>query len=969
MRDRWLLLLALVLLMTPSGRAQKQNRTKRSRLRGSNAWVEATLRKMTLREKLGQLLMVYFYGQFASTESAAYRELLHEVDENKVGGFILGTTTWALGIERGHVYAAAVLANQLQRRAKVPLLVGADLERGAAMRIVEGTSFPTAMGIAAGGNPRDAYTMGKITALDARAAGINWIFAPVADVNDNPANPIINVRSFGEDPNEVAEYVTEFIRGVQENGALATAKHFPGHGDTSVDSHLALPVVQADRARLDTVNLVPFRSAIAAGVDAIMPGHLVVPALEPDPALPATLSPKILTGLLRKELGFNGLIVTDALDMGGVTALYPPGEAAVRSIAAGTDVLLIPPNPDAALAALEQAIASGRLPMSRVEDAVRRILSAKARLGLEKNRFIDVEKLNGAFARPEFAAQAQEMADRGVTLLRDQPHLLPLDASRPLRVLLVEISGDPDTYPGPDFEREIRWRVDSLEVLRADTRFAKIEALKLPSSEAYDVAIAALFVRVADRKGNVGLPDDEAAFVSQLLAGPKPVVVAAFGSPYLIERFPSAKTWIASFGVYDVAQTSTARALFGQVAIGGQIPVSVPGVVKRGDGLRVGASPMTLQPPPVRMGAQMKPAFDVLDRAVADQVFPGGVLAVGYHNKLLVRPFGKLTYDAKAPRVAGDTIYDLASLTKPVVTTTAVMMLATDGRLDLEVPLSRYLPEWASGPDPDKRKKVTLRQLLLHTSGLPAHRDYFAQAKGKQAVLARIFAEPLVSEPGTKVEYSDLGFMLLGEIVERFAGQSLDAFARQEIFGPLGMRDSMFQPARGLRARIAPTENDVDLRKRLLQGEVDDANAWAMGGVAGHAGLFSTAGDLAAFAQMLLNGGIYAHRRLLTRAAISQFTARQTIGGSARTLGWDVPTDPSATGKYFSARSFGHNGYTGTSLWIDPEKDLFVILLTNRVHPTADNDKIRAVRPALHDAVIEALGLGSRQASGRAQSR
>jgi CubicO group peptidase (beta-lactamase class C family) len=297
------------------------------------------------------------------------------------------------------------------------------------------------------------------------------------------------------------------------------------------------------------------------------------------------------------------------------------------------------------------------------------------------------------------------------------------------------------------------------------------------------------------------------------------------------------------------------------------------------------------------------------------------------------------------------------------------MMLIQQKRLDLDTPVIRYIPEWAaaakSDPDPAWRARITVRNLLLHDSGLPAHRDFYKDAKGHDAVLARVIAEPLVHEPGKQVEYSDLGFILLGQIVERLTGVTLDAYAKQHIFAPLGMDHSTFNPPRTLRAKIAPTEFDADFRKRLLQGEVHDENSWAMGGVAGHAGLFSTAGDAAIFAQMILNGGIYAYHRLLSRAIIDQFTARQPIGDSARALGWDVVTQPSSSGHDFSASSFGHTGFTGTSLWIDPERGLFVLLLTNRVNPTRANEKIRQVRPALHDAVMESLGLANQPAPAR----
>src|ERR1700730_17477982 len=368
MRKPGLSALALLLLMTPSARPQKTARTRTRRPASRPTWVEQTLRKMTLREKLGQLLMVYYFGVFTSAESPAYKELLHEVEENQVGGLIVGTIRGPLGIERSEVYPTAVITNELQKRAKIPLLIGADFESGTGMRLDEGTSFPSAMAIGATGDPNLAYTAGKTIALEARAAGVHWIFAPDADVNNNPDNPIINIRSFGEDPKSVAEYVSEFVRGVEENGALATAKHFPGHGNVSVDSHLALAGLPGGRAELEGTELVPFRAAIATGVSAIMPGHLSVPAWEPDSNVPATLSKNILTGLLRHEMKFRGLIVTDAMDMGDVTSLYPPGEAAVRSVEAGADVLLMSPVPDAAMAGLEEAVGSGRLSVSRIDD-------------------------------------------------------------------------------------------------------------------------------------------------------------------------------------------------------------------------------------------------------------------------------------------------------------------------------------------------------------------------------------------------------------------------------------------------------------------------------------------------------------------------------------------------------------------------------------------------------------------------
>jgi beta-glucosidase-like glycosyl hydrolase/CubicO group peptidase (beta-lactamase class C family) len=933
-------------------------------------WVKQTLGRMPLEEKLGQLLMVPFFGGFKSTESADYEELFRSVEEQHVGGFMLATRVAPQGIVLSQVYPTAALANQLQRHARIPLLFGADFEHGTAMRLAEGTSFPHAMAVAAAGSPQYAYEVGRVTALEARAAGIHWIFAPDADVNSNPANPIINTRSFGEDPERVAEFVCAFVRGVEENGGLATAKHFPGHGDTITDSHLGLPQVTADRARLEKVELLPFRAAISAGVSSVMTGHLAVPALESDAEVPATLSHAVLSLLLRKTMGFHGLVVTDALDMAGAADRSSSGEVAVRAILAGADVLLIPPAPDSVLAALYEAVASKRLSLSRVDESVARILHAKARLGLHKTRLVSVEKLNQTFAKSEYASIADKIAARGISLLGDGPGLVPQDASRAQRILLVAIAGDPDIYPAETFEREIRWRVDSLAVVRADTRFAPAALAQLPSPDSYDVAVAAIFVRVADRKGSIGLPAQQVELVEKLFAQGKPVIAVGFGSPYVVERFPQAQTWLAAFSTAEVAQRAAARALFGEIGISGKLPVSVPGAkppLRAGDGIARDANPMRLRAAGPDRGTRLMLACDLLDGFVGENAFPGGVIAVGCQGELWLHPFGRQTFKRKAAPVTKDTIYDVASLTKPVVTTTLVAMEVEAGNLKLDAPVGAYLQEWDAGPLPEWRRRVTLRHLLTHSSGLPGHVPYYETSKSQRETLAHVLAEPLINEPGSKVEYSDPGFILLGEIIERGTGRPLNELAQQRILAPLGMHDTLWNPPHPLHKRIAPSGDDSPIQRGPLWGEAHDDNAWAMGGVAGHAGLFSTAGDLAVFCQMMLNGGIYAHRRLLCRSTIEQFTAPQPLAHNTRALGWVVPTEPSASGKYFSPRSFGHSGYTGTSIWCDPEKEVFVVLLTNRTHPTRTNEKVQKVRPAIHDAVMEALGFAKARSSARHQ--
>lgn len=941
-----------------SSRSRIGNKTSRRLPHDAESWVKRTIARMRLEEKLGQLVMLTFQGEFTSSESAEFRWLQRAIEHNHVGSFMLGARLGPLGIEIGKPYATAAMINLLQKTARIPLLFAADFERGTAMRLAGGTSFPHAMSVAATGRPEDAYTVGRITATEARAVGVHWIFAPVADVNSNPDNPIINMRSFGEDPRRVSAFVEAYVRGVEENGALSTAKHFPGHGDTLIDSHLDLSSVSSDRAHLEAVELPPFRAAFAAGASTVMTGHLAVPALDPA-GTPATLSPKMIAGLLREELGYDGLVITDSLDMGGIAHHYAPDEAAVQALLAGADLLLQPPVLDAALAALKEAAESGRLPLARIDQAVTRVLRAKARVGLQRNRLVDLDSLPNLLARAEFACSAGEIADRGITLLRHAQPLLPLDATRPLKLLLLSVAGDPDIHPGRAFESEIRRHIDSFESLRFDTRFAPIGNLDLSKLGACDAVILALFVRVADRKGSVALPDEQASAVHRLLASGKPVIVACFGSPYVIRHFPEAKIWLGIFSNAEVAQRAAARAIFGQTPISGRIPVNVPGAVCIGAGIDLPANPMKLVPASADISAKLSPAYELLKQGMSDHAYPGGVLAVGHKGQLFVHPFGRQTYAADSAKVDENTIYDAASLTKPVVTVTLAAMLAEAGQLDVSAPVSRYLPKWTCGADRERRERVTIAHLLAHAAGLPKHEDYFLKLKSRSEILAAAIAEPLAYDPGAESLYSDIGFILLGAVIERLTGRGLAELAQERIFAPLGMTDTMFCPPGSLRARIAPTERTSGQRKRVLHGEVHDENAAVMGGIAGHAGMFSTGPNLAIFCQTILNGGIYAHQRILRRETILNFTSPTPLAANTRTLGWNVPTEPSSSGRYFSKQSIGHTGFTGASIWIDPQKELFVVLLTNsnRTHPDPNYDEIRRIQPAVHNSIAESLGL------------
>ena len=914
--------------------------------RAGAAWVRATLRRMTLAEKVGQVFFLRTDGRFLNQRSRAFLKLRERIEKLHLGGIV---------VYAGTPHDTAAFLNAAQRRAKVPLLVGGDLERGAAMRIAMASALPDNMAIAATGDPANAAFAGEVTAREARALGIHWTYSPVADVNNNPDNPIINIRSYGEDPEQVARMVAAYIQSAEAHGVLTSAKHFPGHGDTATDSHIALGVVGGDRARLERMELVPFRAAIEAGVSSIMTAHLSVPAFEPDSRLPATLSRAILTDLLRQQMGFDGLIVTDALDMGGITRYYWPGEAAVRAFEAGADVLLLPPNPETAYRALLAAVRSGRIPVQRLNDSVERILRAKARVELHRRRYVDLPKISENIANPEFQARIDSIASRSITLVRDEARHAPLPLMGRKKVAAIVMAADPGPA-GAVFSEELRRRVEDAVVLRVDPSLTEEQAREvLKRAGEADVVVAALFVRVVDSKGTVGLPERHVALLRQAAALGKPLVALSFGNPYLIRAFPEIGTYLCAFSVTDVSQRAAVRAIFGETPITGRLPVSIPGVAPLGTGIERAALDMKLQRATAGQEQRFARAFEAMEAALAGRAFPGGVVAVGHRGRLVaLKTFGRFDYSEQAPPVAADTIWDLASVSKVVGATTATAMLVERGDLLLDVPVVRYLPEFAGTPGHDD---ITVRQLLTHSSGLPSYEKLFLEEKDKQGILNRIYKMPMAAKPGEKVAYSDFGLILLGETLERVSGQPLDIFLKENLFVPLGMKETTYRPPAELRERIPPTEDDP-FRKRVVRGEVHDENTWVMGGVAGHAGLFSTAGDLALFCQMMLNGGTYDGVQLLKRGTVDMFTARQPgPPGSTRALGWDTPSEPESrvAGRFFSPRSFGHTGFTGTSIYLDPEKQLFVILLTNRVHPTRERNQMDKVRPAVHDAVVEAL--------------
>jgi beta-N-acetylhexosaminidase len=575
-------------------------------------WAEKTLHKLSTEEKVGQLFMIWARVAFLNADSPDYLQLRDTMRKYHIGSFCL-TVRWEPPfLYRNQPYEAAALLNRLQHDSKLPLLVAADFERGLSMRLYGATVFPHAMAFGAAGRLDYAEDFGRITAQESRAIGVHWNFFPDADVNSNPANPIINTRSFGEDPQQVGDLVVAYIKGAQANGMMTTVKHFPGHGDTASDSHLSVAQVTGDQARLDSVELPPFRRAIAAGVDSVMVAHVSVPALEPDPNRVATTSPAVVTNLLKQQLGFKGIVVTDALDMAGLTRLYAAriGRAAVDAFKAGNDLLIIPADLDASYRAVLEAVRSGEISRAQLDASVLKILKAKASVGLHKNRMVDLDELESTVGRPENVARGQQISDDSVTLVRDNGKLLPLKQSGTVKaglpyqkieevhngLVAVIFSEDVRTESGRALEREIRQRVPDANVMYLDSHFAPElsgEVLKAVG-DAQAVVAAVYVVPTAGKairteqglKNSVSLSDASGALLQNIVDHAfEKTVVLAMGNPYLAQDFPAIQNYICLFSNSTVSEISAAKALFGEIAIHGHMPVTIPGIAQRGAGI------------------------------------------------------------------------------------------------------------------------------------------------------------------------------------------------------------------------------------------------------------------------------------------------------------------------------------------------------------------------------------------------
>lgn len=558
------------------------------------AWAERTLARLSLREKAAQLVMPFVLGDFAPVGTPSHARSTSHVGDLKVGGVIMSV---------GQPTEVAAKLNSLQELADIPLLVAADLETGAGFRLhgavqMPGTislggatNFPALMALGAADDEQLAYEMGRITAVEARAVGIHVAFAPVLDVNNNPENPIINVRSLGDDPRRVAELGAAFVRGIEDHGAISTGKHFPGHGDTDTDSHLALPIISHPRERIDAIELLPFRAAFEAGMGAVMTAHIAVPALTSGERAPVTLAPEALEGILRRDLGFDGLIFTDAMDMRAITRAYSDGEAAVRAIEAGADIILMPPSPSRTIDAIVDAVESGRVGERRLDASVGRLLRLKARLGLDRAATVDLSQVPARVGIPEHAQVAQEIAERSLTLLKNVDGggpMLPLRGTRTARVTSVTFRRSSDVMAGRYFDQRVRQTYPRLSTttLDAASSSADYEELKRGVRN-QDLVIVSTYVTAVSYSGSVALPDETVDFIHHLREIGRPHILISFGNPYLVAEFPSVRAYMVAWSGTRANQVAAARALFGEIAIVGRTPTRIPPLYDTGDGISI----------------------------------------------------------------------------------------------------------------------------------------------------------------------------------------------------------------------------------------------------------------------------------------------------------------------------------------------------------------------------------------------
>jgi beta-glucosidase-like glycosyl hydrolase/CubicO group peptidase (beta-lactamase class C family) len=984
---RFFTLVSLFILHCLSCFAQYNRKASDKEILHKQHWVDSVYNKLSDTERIGQLFMVQAYSGTKDYNEDSIKVLLQN---NRIGGIIF---------MQGTAEKQVCLNNMYQQMANVPLLVAMDAEWGLGMRLTGAKDLPRSMMIGASHDTKMAYAVGAAIGQQCKRMGVHVNFAPVADINNNPNNPVIGARSYGENKIWVTRLAVAYMNGLQDNGVMACGKHFPGHGDTDADSHLDLPRIPKSLTQLDTLELYPFRQLIKAGLKTMMVAHLDVPALETEQHIPTTLSKNTITNLLKTKMGFNGLVFTDALNMKGITKYFAATDINLRALQVGNDMLLIAQEVPASINRIKQALDSGEVSRAQLEATVKKILSAKYDAGLWHWTPIDSTNATKDI-NAQVVAIRTEMARQSVTLIRDKNSVLTGLSDKRKKIGYVGVNATDTTML---LRRLMEERADiNFQYLPKSSSASVLKKLISDVNNDNDITIVGIhnMSLYPLSSGNYSLDDIQVSFIKQM-ATRKNTMLALMGNPYLLKNACDVNSVVVAYEDDSIAENQVAKVLLRQDDAIGVMPVTpCNGMVTEGAMMLAKAKPAVVKQGELSKtdfvedaGVKNTEALDKLDmfiqRSIADGVFPGCRIVASKNGKVFYnKSFGYYDYNKKVV-VTDNTIYDVASVTKVLSTTLAVMHLYENGKLKLDKTIGDYL-SWTEGSN---KANLKIRDLLLHQAGMkswiPFYKEtldekgnpsdnYYSNTSSKEksievakslylrndykdTIWNRVLTSPL--ENKGKYVYSDLDYYFLAAIVEQITGQRIDKYVDEQFYKPLGLANTTYLPLKKYKeSQIAPTENDNFFRHQLLQGYVDDEGAAMLGGVAGHAGVFATANDVAVVFQMLLQKGSYGGERYFKKETIEKFTAYNTPL-SRRGLGFDKPAadkdDAGPAGNRSSASAFGHQGFTGTCAWADPTTGIVFVFLSNRVQPSRENNAINkmSVRTIAQDYIYEALGV------------
>jgi beta-N-acetylhexosaminidase len=892
----------------------------------------------------GQILMPAVHIEFMNKKGALARQVVRSIQKFQPGGIIL------FG---GHPSDIQYWVRQFQEVSTYPLLVGADLERGTGGLFKSGTVLPHALAWGAADNLNLVREAATVIAREAMVLGINTVFAPVLDLVIESENPIINIRGFHSKPEKVAEIGKVFIETIQENGLACVAKHFPGHGRTSQDSHLVLPKINLTPEELRQSDIRPFKEAVKSGIKGIMSAHIQVK----EKKLPVTLDPDILNQELRTELSYLGLIFSDALNMQAVSAHYTILEQITYGLNAGLDVFLMPEKLSFFHTLLTELIEKDDKLKSSAQESVERIFSLKKWIHRMQPEPAPHARIYKILEMPAHLAISHNLADASVTCIH-KTNEFPLDLTKIKKCAHIIFT---DFQPIDEPLNLLRKKLSQFfdEVQTQVNQFDDVS--KNNSDLNSDIFIISLYSRTF--AGHVSSFDWMLInrTIKNLFQQKKPVILNVFGNPFITKKIKRLTDCAAVFLFYsyvDSSQAAAFNALCSFIPVQGDLPVSL------GPELKNISIPQKSYA--VSLGDKQISDFPKLDdfirQSIEKKVFPGAVLFILKEGMAIYnKAYGHFDYDPQSPKAGVDTQYDLASLTKVLATTPAVLLLMENNLISLDDKLASFYLELINKP----LGRATIRDLLGHQSGLPAWKPFYDSCQDRAEVILQILQTELEYKVGEKSIYSDLGFILLGDIIERVSGLMLDYFCRDKIFQPMGLNNLNFLPSsfnqretkgksRSRYLKIPPTGFDK-FRNRIIHREVNDTNCYIMGGIAGHAGLFGNAQDVSAIAQLFLQKGIFNKTRIFKYRTADIAIKKVNPELSERAMGWDMPSRNSTSGRYLSRESFGHLAFTGPSIWADPEKNLVITFLCNRSHPDPENNQMDNFRPRMHDLVIEAL--------------